>query len=167
MVRMFLILVALTFVLACGGQEAAEPAGEPPAAVDAAIVEEDVVGATGGEALPDDGDAKACLQLIDEGKYQDAVAVCAQAAQLDPSNTDVQKALADAKAKSAMPDRGDAASCLDLVAQAKWDDAITVCAEAVELDPANTAVSEALAKAKQEASQAAAAAAGKASELLK
>lgn len=162
MIRMSLIVLAL-LVAACGGQE---PAGEPPAAVDAAVVEEDVAGAAGREALPDAGDAAACLQLVDEGKYQDAVAVCAEAAQLDPGNADVQKALADAKAKSAMPDRGDAASCLDLVAQGKFEDAVVVCAEAAQLDPSNTAVTEALAKAKMETSEAADAAADKAKQML-
>lgn len=50
-------------------------------------------------------------------------------------------------------------NCLDLVSQAKFQAALPVCMAALQADPSNTAVQEALATAKSEAAGAAAAAA--------
>jgi Flp pilus assembly protein TadD len=159
MARILLILAA--FALACGGQESTAPPGE----VGAGVLEEDVVATTQGEEVPEEvpeeGDAVACLRLVSEANYDDAVAVCAEAALADPDNQGIQKALATARAKSAMPDRGDAANCLDLVARGEFQQAVVVCAEAAELNPDDTDITEALAKAKRETSQAAAGAAAK------
>lgn len=57
----------------------------------------------------------------------------------------------------------DAASCLDLVAGEKYGDAVPVCSRALNLDPANEKVKDALETATAKAS-AAAGAAGEAAE---
>ena len=61
---------------------------------------------------------------------------------------------------AAQPDVGaganpDAASCLDLVANAKYDDAVPVCTRALNLDATNEKVKSALETATQKLSEAA------------
>ena len=53
----------------------------------------------------------------------------------------------------------DAQSCLDLVSQAKFQEALPVCMAALRIDPENAAVQEALSTAKAESASAAAGAA--------
>jgi hypothetical protein len=58
----------------------------------------------------------------------------------------------------------DVESCLDLVSQAKFSEAVTVCARAATLDPDNQEVRDALATARREAAAMAASAAKTAGE---
>lgn len=146
--------LVIVLALACGGQDAQIESIEDTD-VSAAVVEEEVDVVTEQAPSLDRGDADACLALVAQGNFADAVVVCAEASQLDPNNAELQQALLTAQ-QNAMAEGGDVASCLALVGSGKFQDAITVCAEAAELNPENVQVQQALAKAQQEAAQGAA-----------
>jgi len=104
MLRKALVIVAFA-TLACGSQDSSTSATggseeTPPVSA--------VQPAAGG-AQPT-AETVSCLELVSVGKYAEAVVVCQTAASQDPTNTDVQAALAKAGAANAAQGAAGAAS---------------------------------------------------------
>jgi hypothetical protein len=83
------ILVAAFVVVACGSAESPSA----PAGTETPPVEAQGLAPEAAEAA----EVASCLELAGAGRYEEAVPVCLQAAQLDPDNTDVEGALATAQ----------------------------------------------------------------------
>jgi len=97
MLRKALFVIAFA-TLACGSQETSTttPAGEGAAAPEVSAVQ------PGEAAAPAPTvETVSCLELVSVGKYAEAVLVCQTAANQDPTNTEVQAALAKAGAATA------------------------------------------------------------------
>ncbi len=97
-------LIALTaLVLACGGERpegstaTAPGGGEGTAGSEAAST----AGGRAAGGMVDASASERCLRLMSARDYETAVQVCAEALELEPSNLDVEHALAKAKSEVA------------------------------------------------------------------
>lgn len=120
MLRTALLVTSLVLLLGCGGQESSDAgkvAGKivatetPDTAAPARSPMRSATGAMKAEtpaevAPPSPGatvhpQVQGCLDLIGQGEFSQALPVCLEAARLDPTNMDVQAALAKAKTEMA------------------------------------------------------------------
>jgi hypothetical protein len=101
MLRKALFVIAFA-TLACGSQETTTttPAAGGMGAIETETPPVSAVQPTPAAPTPT-VEAVSCLELVDAGKYAEAVVICQTAATQDPSNTSVAAALAKAGAATA------------------------------------------------------------------
>jgi hypothetical protein len=95
--------LAMLALIACGGQEASAP--EPTQGAEASGTEAvggtapDVAGAPFEAAAP--AEIQSCLELVQEGRFSDAVPVCLRAVEQNPESAEAKAALEEAQQQAA------------------------------------------------------------------